>query len=91
MSASKRTTDHATIRRWVAERNGRPAHVKGTGDGDDMGLLRIHFPDDEDDAELEEISWDDFFEKFDEKPLAFLYQERKADGALSTFHKFLGR
>ena len=43
------------------------------------------------DASLEPISWDDFFEKFDDEGLAFLYQDRTADGAISRFHKFVNR
>ncbi|HEY8520674.1 MAG TPA: hypothetical protein VIN61_11385 [Gammaproteobacteria bacterium] len=91
MSDAKRTTDHATIRRWVEARNGRPARVKGTGGGDDVGLLRIDFPGYAGEQSLEAISWDDFFAKFDEQRLAFLYQERTADGELSTFNKLVHR
>jgi hypothetical protein len=63
------------------------------GEGKDVGLLRISFPgyDDEDDANLEPIEWDEFFQKFDESELSFLYQERTADGELSTFNKFTRR
>lgn len=93
MSKSKQTTDHDEIRSWVEERGGQPAHVKTTGDDGDVGLLRISFPgyDDEDDDNLEPIGWDQFFEKFDEEKLSFLYQDRTADGELSTFNKFTRR
>ncbi|HEX7082349.1 MAG TPA: hypothetical protein VF329_15175 [Gammaproteobacteria bacterium] len=93
MSESKQTTDHDEIRKWVEERGGRPAHVKGTGDEGDAGLLRITFPgyDDEDDEDIEPIEWEDFFRKFDEKKLSFLYQERTSGGELSTFNKFTRR
>jgi hypothetical protein len=94
MSQSKRTTDHEQIRRWAEARNGKPARVQGTGDKDDAGLLRIDFPEresaEEDDA-LEEISWDEFFDKFDEKRLAFVYQDRTAAGEPSRFNKFVSR
>ncbi|HEX7237075.1 MAG TPA: hypothetical protein VF405_08955 [Gammaproteobacteria bacterium] len=91
MSSSKRTTDHARIRQWVEERNGKPARVQGTGQNDDAGLLRIDFPEEHEDEELEEITWDEFFEKFDEKRLAFLYQEKTAAGEPSRFNKFVSR
>lgn len=93
MSESKQTTDHDEIRKWVEERGGQPAHVRSTGRGKDVGLLRISFPgyDDEDDANLEPIEWEEFFQKFDESELSFLYQERTADGELSTFNKFTRR
>jgi hypothetical protein len=92
MSSSEQTTDHAQIRRWAEARKGRPARVRATGKGGDVGLLRIDFPDDDDEEEeLEEITWDEFFEKFDEKRLAFVYQEKTAGGKPSRFNKFVGR
>jgi hypothetical protein len=57
-------------------------------------LLRIDFregdPDPADDS-LEEISWEEFFEKFEEKRLALLYQDRTAAGKPSTFNKLVSR
>ncbi|MDR0182618.1 hypothetical protein [Lysobacter arvi] len=86
---SHRTTDHDRIRRWTEERDGCPATVRGTAEGgEEAGLLRIMFRDDED---LEQIEWDDFFEKFDEEKLAFLYQDKTADGEVSRFFKFVRR
>ena len=87
MSESRTTTDHQEIKRWVEERGGKPVHIKGTGGADDAGILRIEFPDEK----LEDISWDEFFQKFDESKLAFLYQEKLADGRESRFHKFVSR
>jgi len=87
--SSKQTTNHDEIRRWAEQRDGHPATVRGTADRDeDAGLLRIKFRDDED---LEDIGWDDFFEKFDEEKLAFLYQDKTADGGKSRFFKFVER
>ena len=72
------------------ERNGKPASVAGTSkDGEDVGLVRIEFA--EDDDELEEISWDEFFDRFEQKQLAFLYQDQKANGEPSTFNKLVVR
>lgn len=88
---AKTTTDHDTIRKWVEERGGKPATVKGTSDkGEDAGILRIDFPGGAE-ASLEEISWDEFFEKFDSKNLAFLYQEESSEGDKSYFNKFVDR
>jgi len=92
MSEAKRTTDHEEIKQWAERRSGRPARVAGTGNGDDAGLLRIDFPEaDDNDESLEEISWEEFFEKFDEKKLAFLYQEQTKDGKRSYFNKLVSR
>jgi hypothetical protein len=79
------TTDHQTIRRWVEERGGRPSHVTDTASSGDEGILRIDFGDQ--DEGLEEISWDDWLQAFDENNLAFLYE---ADGE-SRFNKLVSR
>jgi hypothetical protein len=91
--SSKRTTDHVKIRQWAEARNGKPARVQGTGQGEGAGLLRIDFPEEQDEEEedLEEITWDEFFEKFDQKRLAFVYQEKTAGGEPSRFNKFVSR
>jgi hypothetical protein len=87
---SHTTTDHDKIRQWVEERKGKPAQVKGTGDKKDPGVLRINFPGGSEDK-LEDISWDEFFEKFDKEKLAFLYQDKKTDGETSYFNKLVSR
>jgi len=87
---SQTTTDHDVIRRWTEERGGRPAAVADTGDGD-PGILRIEFPGQGSDESLTEIPWEDFFRKFEEKRLAFLYQDRLKDGRPSRFFKFVSR
>jgi hypothetical protein len=89
MAESKTTTDHDEIRRWVEARGGRPASVGATGDGDDPGILRIDFGDQ--DEGLEEISWDQFFDAFEENNLAFLYQDQTEEGGESRFNKFISR
>jgi hypothetical protein len=90
-SKSNTTTDHEEIRRWVEDHDGRPVTVSGTGDGDDAGVLRIDFPGGAGDDSFEKISWDEWFEKFEENELAFLYQEQKASGEDSTFFKLVRR
>ena len=92
MSTSNQTHDHEQIQKWTEERGGVPAKVKGTGGKDDEGVLRIHFPEHSENKEgLEEIRWDEFFEKFEENNLDLLYQDKKKDGEISTFHKFVRR
>jgi hypothetical protein len=88
---TKTTTDHDEIRRWAEDLDGRPAQVRGTGGGDDPGVLRIDFPGGAGQDDLEPVSWDDWFAKFDDAGLALLYQERKADGSKSTFNKLVNR
>ncbi len=90
-SDTRTTTDHDEIRRWVEEHDGKPASVRGTESGDEAGVLRIDFPGGAGDDQLEHISWDDWFAKFDESSLALLYQEKKASGEDSTFFKLIRR
>ena len=89
--ASKITPDHDEIRRWVEKRGGKPATVKRTEKGGEPGVLRVDFPGYSGEGELEEISWDDFFEKFEQARLAFVYQETTADGKPSRFSKLVRR
>lgn len=86
---AKQTTDHDEIRRWAKARDGRPVTVKGTeGDEDDAGVLRIAFRED---PSLQTIDWEEFFEKFEDEGLAFLYQEKTKDGKISRFFKLVER
>ncbi len=89
---SNTTIDHDTIKKWVESRNGVPASVKGTEQsGEHAGLLRIHFPDYSTDEDLQKISWEEFFKKFDESGVAFLHQDETKEGKQSRFFKFVSR
>jgi hypothetical protein len=88
---SKTTIDHEEIRKWVEERGGRPATVAGTGDDEEAGILRIDFPGYGGKQSLQAISWDKFFQKFEEKKLAFLYQHETSEGKESRFFKLVSR
>ncbi|HEX6030673.1 MAG TPA: hypothetical protein VFY90_04520 [Tepidiformaceae bacterium] len=88
---AKTTTDHNRIRKWAEERGGHPATVQGTQSKRDAGMLRIDYPGYRGKASLKEISWDEFFQKFDEKQLAFLYQDKTATGRQSRFSKLVSR
>jgi hypothetical protein len=87
---SHRTTDHDAIRHWAEQRDGHPAVVRATADSEDGGgILRIDFGKPEE--ALEEISWDEFFEIFDDRHLAFVYQDKTAGRKTSRFFKFVSR
>ncbi|SJZ85303.1 hypothetical protein [Novilysobacter spongiicola] len=86
---AKTTINHEEIRRWAEARDGVPVSAKGVDeDGDEIALLRISFRDD---PALKRISWDEFFERFEDDDLAFLYQEQTADGKRSRFFKMVER
>ena len=88
---SKTTTDHEEIRKWAEARGAKPACVKKTGGKGDIGMIRLDFPGYSGGDSLEEITWDEFFEKFDESELALVYQEKTADGQKSNFNKLISR
>jgi hypothetical protein len=88
---TKTTTDHQTIRRWAEDRGGSPARVRGTGGGEDPGMLRIDFPGGAGEDQIEHIPWDEWFQKFDQNRLAFVYEDEKADAESSTFFKLVKR
>ena len=88
---SKVTTDQGEVQRWVEERGGSPARVKGTGTRSDAGLLRIDYPGFSGEETLETITWEEFFKTFNEHNLAFLYQDKTKDGKLSRFSKFIDK
>jgi Rho termination factor, N-terminal domain len=79
------TTSHEVIRQWAEARGGRPATVEGTEHGDRAGVLRFDFG--EDTPKLRQISWDEWFETFDERGLNFIYQEERKDGRQSNFFR----
>jgi hypothetical protein len=88
-SETNRTQDHDEIRRWVEEHDGTPASVRGTEGSNELGVLRIDFPGGAGEDDLEHVSWGEWFEKFDQEGLTFLYQEQKASGEDSTFFKLV--
>src|SRR5437870_215671 len=83
--------DRDEIREWAEERGAKPACVKGTGGKGDTGMIRLDFPGYTGGDSLEEISWDDWFEKFEESELALLVQETTAGGQKSNFNKLVKR
>lgn len=87
MSEARITTDHDTIRRWVEKRGGHPARVEGTSVAGSSGVLLLDYGEPTM-LEVEEISWNDFFDGFEENELAFLYPE---DTDEVRFAKLVGR
>lgn len=88
---ARATIDHDEIRRWVEEHGGQPTRVAGTGGGKGSGVLRIDFPGFSGEGKLKPIPWQEFFERFEEANLAFLYQDRTKSGRASRFNKLVGR
>src|SRR5947199_3400102 len=79
-ASSRPLTDHNEIRRWAEDRGAHPACVRGTGDNNDIGMIRLDFPGYSGEGKLEEISWDEWFDKLDQSGLALLVQNKTARG-----------
>ena len=84
-------TDHDEIREWAEERGAVPSCVKGTGRRGDVGMIRLDFPGYSGEESLQEVSWDDWFEKFDERNLQLIVQDETAGGRQSNFNKLISR
>jgi hypothetical protein len=91
MADARVTTDHNQIRRWVAERGGWPARVKGTDSNGKGGVLRIDYAGFSGEDTLERINWEEFFGTFEQNNLAFLYQDKLESGETSRFSKLIDR
>lgn len=90
-ASSQTLTDHKKIRRWAEERRAWPACVRKTRRGKDVGMIRLDFPGYSGAGSLEEISWDEWFEKFDDHGLALIVQNQTTRGQRSNFNKIVGR
>jgi len=80
------TRNHEVIRQWAGERQAVPTTVESTERNGRAGVLRLDFPG-YGGNELGELTWDEWFETFDERNLIFIYQEHKADGSVSNFFR----
>src|SRR5512133_3196141 len=90
-AASHVLVDHDEIRRWAEERNAQPASVRGTGGGDDPGMIRLDFPGFSGADSLEHIDWEEWFRAFDDNKLALIVQDTTARGQRSNFNKLVAR
>lgn len=81
------TKNHEVIKRWAEERKAVPATVPGTEHDNHLGVLRFNFPG-YGGKNLKQVSWEEFFDTFDKRKLAFLYQEHLKNGNQSNFFKF---
>ena len=91
MASSHLLTDHDEIQRWAEQRHARPSCVKGTGGSKDVGMIRLDFPGYSGEDSLQEISWDEWFDKFDNENLGLMVQDTTASGERSNFNKLVRR
>ena len=90
-ASSQTLTDHEKIRRWAEKRDAWPACVRPTRGRKDVGVIRLDFPGYSGAGTLEEISWDEWFQKFEDRNLALIVQNETTRGEKSNFNKIVGR
>lgn len=89
------TQDRQTIIAWIERRSAHAAQVVGSHPDADpdfepsVGALRVGFPGYASNETLEPLSWDAFFERFDERGAVFHYQETDENGNPSNAYQIL--
>ncbi len=78
------TRDHDVIRNWAEDRNAKPATISTTRRGKFLGVLRFNFPGFES-KNLENVTWEEWLQTFDNRDLAFIFQEHLKSGKQSNF------
>jgi hypothetical protein len=76
------TRDHDVIMPWAEERGAQPVTVQRKAGS--IRTLRFDFPG-YGGQSLQPISWNDWLRVFDDRKLAFIYQEQTRDGRQSNF------
>lgn len=90
------TTDHDEIKEWAQKLNGIPERIDDITTSNDEVGIRIDFPRGEDDMFFandkfpREVSWEEFFQIFEEQELAFIYTLVPSDNP-SYDYKFIKR
>lgn len=73
MSDVINTVDHDEIREWIETRDGHPAKL--SDQVLEADTLRLKFDEVRHQEVLERISWDEFFQLFEEEEIVFVYEE----------------
>ncbi len=85
----KLTTNRNVIKKWAQARHGWPALIRrATSAGFEM-VLSIVFPDSSSSEIARKLTWDEFFDQFEQQHLVFVYQEKDQNQRLSKSFAFL--
>jgi hypothetical protein len=82
------TRSHDVILDWAQQRNAIPATVPGTEHGNELGVLRFDVPNWGSKRALEHVTWDQWFQTFDDRQLVMIFQEHMENGRQSNFFHF---
>jgi hypothetical protein len=85
LAQGKITTDRTVIQSWAHARQGQPALVrKGQNP-----VLAIVFPDCDSAVVERGLSWNEFFDRFEQQRLVFMYQDTDQNENLSRYFVFI--
>jgi len=75
--AERYTTNFSKVKEWIERHSGFPAIVKGLSadEYDRSDMIEVAF--DPDNPELERVSWEEFFDWFEEEHLALRYETKE--------------
>jgi hypothetical protein len=91
MPKTKITKDHKLIKEWVVSRGGIPGRViENEAPTEENGVLDIKFPERTDNKVIP-ITWNEFFTRFEQSNLAFLFEDDNRNGVKSKFFKLIWR
>ncbi len=88
----KITTNHDVIRQWAEKHQATPQIIDHSGENEEIIALRLDFPGKEDDIFLGQsnkprnVSWEEFFQKFEDHDLAFSYHDTDATDPSLAYH-----
>ncbi|MHB1118082.1 MAG: hypothetical protein ACYCZ7_00935 [Minisyncoccota bacterium] len=83
--ALKYITDYDEIRGWIEERRGVPATLKETNENGEESTDMLHIAFGTLSPDMEEMSWDEFFERFENENLALEYDDEAEGGETPSF------
>jgi len=87
---TNKTTEHSTIKKWAESRGGKPSVVLKNGIQTEN--IRLSIPGTESDKEdLQEISWTEWFNLFEENQLELIYQIEDDKGNPNNFYQLVKR
>ncbi|MBX4215619.1 hypothetical protein KW797_01580 [Candidatus Parcubacteria bacterium] len=84
--ATKVITDYSEIRRFIEERGGEPAIVRGVVEDEEMraDILEVAFRDSAK-KDLERVSWSEFFDRLERGNLVLVYDDGEEDRKPAEF------
>lgn len=86
---TRRTTDHGTIRNWLESNDLAVARTAETDRSRSGGLTVV--TEGRTDDSIKEVTWDEFFETFEDEGLAFVYRTETMGPEKQLYYEFVPR